>query len=208
MKNILFTIAILLCCTIGAQAKGQTTILCFGNSLTAGFGLQEQDAYPAQLQKKLLQTYKKEFNVINSGISGELSEEGLKRLPEILAKIPVLDYFILELGVNDAFQKKDINATKANLIKIIQLVQTTYPHCKIILSEVKLSNMLEPGYNSKFEAMYASIAAITKVTHQPSLMDGIPGNSQYNLDDGLHPNEKGTVLMMENVFKVLAPMIK
>lgn len=189
------------------QSKN-TTILCFGNSLTAGFGLEKQDAYPSQLQQKLKSVFKKDFTVINEGVSGELTSEGLTRLPEILVQLPLVDYFILELGVNDAFQKKDVNDIKNNLLKIISLVKTRYPHCKIILAEVKLTGMLEADYAAAFEAMYAEVANTAKVVHLKSMLDNIPADSTHNLDDGIHPNEKGTLLMMENVFKVIEPIIK
>ena len=208
MRNILFTITLLFCCIMNGQAKDKTTILCFGNSLTAGFGLPQEDAYPAQLQKKLQLTYKKEFHVINSGVSGELSVEGLKRLPAVLSKISSLDYFILELGVNDAIQKKNIPAVKANLLQIIHLVKTKFPSCKIILAEVKLKGLIETNYAVQFETMYFDIASTTKITHLQSFMEGVSGNTKYTLDDGLHPNEAGSIVMMENVFKVLQSIMK
>jgi acyl-CoA thioesterase-1 len=182
-----------------------TTILFFGDSLTAGFGLPTPTlAFPNQMEKELNKTSKR-VNVINSGLSGETSAGGLSRLDWVLRK--PIDVFVLELGGNDGLRGLPLDQTKKNLQEIIDKVRTKYPSSKIILAGMMVPPNMGPTYSAGFKQLYPDLAAKNKCHLIPFLLEGVGGNEKLNQSDGIHPNEEGHKIIAKNLAKFFEKII-
>jgi acyl-CoA thioesterase I len=181
------------------------TIMCFGNSLTAGYGVDVNEAYPALLQKKI-DSLGLKYKVINAGLSGETSAGGINRVDWVL-KQPV-DIFILELGANDGLRGINIKVTKQNLQQIIDEVRKKSPGAIIVLAGMKLPTSMGGAYNKQFEKIFPELAEKNNIALIPFLLDKVGGESKYNQGDGLHPTAEGYKIVTENVWKVLKDLVK
>ncbi|MBE7411667.1 MAG: arylesterase [Leptospiraceae bacterium] len=182
------------------------TILFFGDSLTAGMGLDSQeDSFVGIIQKKL---DKEDFRyiAINSGLSGDTTSGGISRLDWALSKKP--DIFVLELGANDSMRGISPSQIKSNLIQIIQMVKRRYPDCKILLLGMKTFPNLGPIYARKFEKIFPEIQIEENIILVPFLLEKIAGENSLNQLDGIHPTEEGHKIMADTVYKYLRPMLK
>jgi acyl-CoA thioesterase-1 len=178
-------------------------IVAFGNSLTAGFGADPGKSYPDFLQQELdRRGYK--YNVINAGVSGETSSDGLERLNDVLALKP--EIVILELGANDGLRGLPVTSTEANLDRIIFGLQQQ--KIRVALAAMDLPRNYGMEYISQFSGMYANIARQYKVTKIPFMLAGVAGNPKLMQNDGLHPNAAGNAIVAATVFKYLAPELK
>ncbi len=178
----------------------QKRIVCFGNSLTAGYGLEESQAYPALLQKRI-DSLGLAYEVVNAGLSGETSSGGVNRIDWILGQ-PV-DIFILELGANDALRGLDLNRTRQNLQGIVDKVLATYPDAVIIIAGMKAPPNMGIAYTDNFADVFTDLARENDLELIPFLLEGVAANSSLNLEDGIHPNVQGQRLVMENIWSVL-----
>ena len=178
-------------------------IVAFGNSLTAGFGVQPDDAYPAQLQRRL-DAHGYDYRVINAGVSGDTSAGGLRRVSWILNSKPEL--VILELGANDGLRGLSVDQTKSNLSQIIQRLQQA--GATVILAGMKLPPNYGRDYTTRFEAIYPALADEYRLPLIPFFLEGVGGSSTLNQADGLHPTRKGYELVVEHVLKVLNPLLQ
>lgn len=179
-------------------------IVFFGNSLTAAFGLNPQDGFTAIIQRKLVQK-DASFKVINAGISGDTAKEGKERVHWVLQQR--IDYFVLELGLNDVFQGATVDELYQDLAAIIQKVQKEAPETIILLAELELPASLPAELRSDFNATYARLAEAHKITLIPGFLEGVLDVPSLNLPDGLHPNGEGQILMAEQVWQVLEPLL-
>ncbi|MBX2875029.1 MAG: arylesterase [Saprospiraceae bacterium] len=179
-------------------------IVFFGNSLTAAFGLDPQDGFTALIQRKLAQK-DASFKVINAGISGDTAKEGKERVHWVLQQR--IDYFILELGLNDIFQGASTDQLYQDLSAIIQKVQAEAPETAILLTELELPAALSAETRTDFKALYPRLAKAHDITLIPGFLEGVLDKPSLNLPDGLHPNAEGQVLMAEQVWRVLEPML-
>jgi acyl-CoA thioesterase-1 len=182
-----------------------TTILCFGNSITAGYNMDPEYAYPALLEK-ILNDEGYDAEVINAGLSGETSAGGLERISWILRQ-PV-DIFILELGGNDGLRGLPLNQTKENLQGIIDRVKTKYPDARIVIAGMMVPPNMGERYGNEFLRLYPELARENHASLIPFLLEGVGGDPALNMPDGIHPNAAGHEIVAKNVLKVIKPLLK
>lgn len=179
-------------------------ILFYGDSLTAGYGLSTEEAFPAVIEKKLAQKGKP-VRVVNAGLSGETSAGGLNRLDWVL-KQPV-DVFVLELGANDGLRGLPLDQTQKNLQLIIDKVVAKYPKAKIVIAGMLVPPNMGPDYTASFRKIFPELAKKNKATLIPFLLQDVAGNEKLNIADGIHPNVEGHKIVAENVLKVIEPLL-
>ncbi|MFL0684620.1 MAG: arylesterase [Algoriphagus aquaeductus] len=183
--------------TAVSQKSEQKLVLFFGNSLTAGYGIDPEDAFPGLVQARL-DSLGKEFKVINGGLSGETTAGGLSRLDWFLEEEPYI--FVLELGGNDGLRGILPSESKNNLLAIIDKVKSKYPNTKIILAGMQIPPNMGQEYTDEFKAIYPAVAAEKNVTLIPFLLEGVAGNPELNLPDGIHPTEEGHQIVFGTVW--------
>ena len=176
------------------------TIVFFGNSITAGYGLELSQAFPALIQKKI-DSLNLPYKVINAGVSGETSSGGYTRIDWIL-KQPV-DIFVLELGGNDGLRGIPLTETKKNLQLIIDKVKAKYPQAKIILAGMEIPPNMGPAYTAEFRSIFPELAKKNNVGLIPFILKGVGGEPKLNLEDGIHPTAEGHEILAENVWEEL-----
>lgn len=179
-------------------------ILFFGNSLTAGYGIEEEDAFPALIQKKI-DSLTLDYRVINGGLSGETTASGSNRVNWFLEDKP--DIFVLELGANDGLRGIPLDETKKNLELIIDKVKEKYPETEVLLAGMQIPPNMGQEYTTSFRQMYTEIANEKDVSLIPFLLEGVAGDPSLNLPDGIHPTEEGHKIVAENVWKNIAPLL-
>jgi acyl-CoA thioesterase-1 len=177
------------------------TILFFGNSLTAGYGIDPEESFAGRIQTRL-DSLKKEFRVINGGLSGETTAGGLSRLDWFLEEEPYL--FVLELGGNDGLRGIALTETKKNLLAIVDKVQAKYPNTKIILAGMQIPPNMGQEYTEEFKAIYPAVAKEKNIELIPFLLEGVAGNPDLNLPDGIHPTAEGHRLVMETLWPYIS----
>lgn len=182
------------------EKNDEKIILFFGNSLTAGYGIEQDLAFPGLVQDRL-DSLGKNYKVINGGLSGETTAGGVGRIDWFLEDEPAI--FILELGGNDGLRGIQLSETKKNLITIIDKVQTKYPETKIILAGMQIPPNMGPEYSQEFQSIYPEVAKEKDVTLIPFLLQNVGGIKELNLPDGIHPTEEGHQLVFANVWEYL-----
>lgn len=181
-------------------------ILFFGNSLTAGSGVEQSEAFPALIGERI-DSLGLPYEVINAGLSGETSAGGLNRIDWILKQQSVA-IFVLELGANDGLRGTDPDATHKNLQGIIDKVRGAYPNCRIIIAGMKVPPNMGRDYAREFESVFPELARENDAALIPFLLKDVGGNPELMQDDGLHPTAKGHKLVARNVWKVLKEHLK
>jgi acyl-CoA thioesterase-1 len=171
------------------------TIVCVGNSLTAGYGIAAEQGYPAQLAKKI-EAADLGFQVINAGVSGETSSGTLSRTNWILTLQP--DIIILEIGANDGLRGIAPALIKRNIREIIRRLQEK--KIIIILAGMQMVTNLGPAYTSAFNAVYEDIAREAGVLFMPFFLQGVAADPALNIGDGIHPNPQGYAIIVDNLF--------
>ena len=186
------------------KSNDQKTILFFGDSLTAGYGLSKDQAFPAIVGEKLNAGDEK-FKVINAGLSGETTAGGLNRIDWILRE-PV-DIFVLELGANDGLRGLPLEQTRDNLQKIIDKVKAKNPEVKVVIAGMMVPPNLGNDYTSEFQKIFPEIAKKNNAVLIPFLLAGVAGDENLNLTDGIHPNPTGHRVVAENVLDALKAIL-
>lgn len=181
------------------------TILFFGDSLTAGYGLTSAQAYPALIQQKL-QDEGYAYTVINAGINGDTTSSGLYRVDRWLSG-PV-DIFVLALGANDGLRGIPVRETSQNLQQIIDKVKQKQPAAQIVLSGMEIPDIVPGRYAAEFRALFRELAIKNNVAFVPFLLEGVAGIRHLNLPDGVHPNAEGQKLLGRHTWKVLEGLLK
>lgn len=179
-------------------------ILFFGNSLTAGFGLDESEAFPALIQQRL-DSLRLPYTAINAGLSGETSSGGNNRIEWVLRQ--KVDVFVLELGANDMLRGLNITETESNLRGILDKVKLSNPNVKIIIAGMQAPPNMGADYSRKFAAIYPKLAKDYDAVLIPFLLENVATKSDLNLSDGKHPNAEGQKYVCENVWKALQKVI-
>ena len=177
-------------------------IVAFGDSLTAGFGVAPENAYPARLQRRLDEQGVR-YRVINAGVSGDTTAGGLRRVEWVLKSRP--EVVILELGANDGLRGLNLEQTKANLERIIQRCQQA--SVDVVLAGMKLPPNYGADYIKRFEAMYPALAKQYRLTLIPFFLDGVAGSSSLNQADGIHPTSEGYRIIADKVFQTVKPLL-
>ena len=186
------------------SAKPTKTIVFFGNSLTAGYGLSPSEAFPALIQQKI-DSMGLPYKVINAGVSGETSSGGDSRIDWILRQ-PV-DVFVLELGANDGLRGIPLDQTKKNLQSILDKVKKKYPGCKLFIAGMEIPPNMGQDYTSRFRNMYKELAESGQVTLIPFILEGVGGVEELNLPDGIHPTAEGHKIVAGNIWKELKEVL-
>ena len=202
--NRLFILAVLWLAAIPARAE-MPTILVFGDSISAGYGLPRvEQGWVTLLQAKLM----KEgygYEVVNASVSGETTAGGLGRLPRALS-LHHPSIVILELGGNDGLRALPIAPMRANLARMAEL--STAAGAKIVLVGMRIPPNYGPQYTEQFSRVYAQIAHDDHLALVPFLLDGVALTPTLMQDDGIHPNGAGQPRLLENVWPALAPLLK
>lgn len=180
-------------------------IVFFGNSLTAGYGLDLSEAYPALIQAKI-DSLKLPYRVINAGLSGETTAGGNSRIDWIL-KQPV-HVFVLELGGNDGLRGIPLEETEKNLQKIINKVKEKYPDVKLMLAGMRVPPNMGKKYSEHFHRIFEKLANSNKIAFLPFLLEGVGGEPELNQADGIHPTAEGQKIVAENVWAVLKELLE
>jgi acyl-CoA thioesterase-1 len=183
-----------------SPATAEKTILFFGNSLTAGYGIEQDDAFSGLTQARI-DSLGLNYRVINGGLSGETTAGGLSRLDWFLEDEPAI--FVLELGGNDGLRGILPSESKKNLLAIIDKVRAKYPDTKIILAGMQIPPNMGQEYTDEFKGIYPEVAAEKNVTLIPFLLEGVAGNPDLNLPDGIHPTEAGHKIVAETIWITL-----
>ncbi|NER12903.1 arylesterase [Leptobacterium flavescens] len=180
------------------------TILFFGDSLTAGFGLEVDEAFPALIQSKL-DSLQLSYTVINSGLSGETTAGGRNRLNWVLNQ--KVDVFVLELGANDGLRGIPLQETRNNLQAIIDQVWQKSPETVIVLAGMQLPPNMGQDYTSEFRTIFPELAEKNEIPLIPFLLKDVGGIPELNQEDGIHPTVEGQKIVANNVWEVLGPIV-
>ena len=188
--------------TSDRSGSGRPKIVALGDSLTAGLGLVESQAYPALLQKRIdAEGYP--FEVVNAGVSGDTSAGGVRRLDWALeGDVRVL---ILALGANDGLRGLPVGEMKKNLEDIIERGKER--NIVVILAGMEAPPNYGPDYTSSFRHAYQELAREHDVIFLPFLLENVAGNPTLNQGDGIHPNARGAEIIAEGMWKVLRPVL-
>ena len=182
------------------------TIVFFGDSLTAGYGLEDSnDAYPSIIQSKI-DSLGLNYKVVNSGVSGETTSGGKSRIGWVLNQ--EVDVFVLELGANDGLRGITLSETRQNLQVIIDSVKQKFPDSTIILAGMQLPPNLGQDYTTEFRNIFNELAEQNSLAIIPFLLKDVGGIPELNLEDGIHPNEEGQKIVANNVWEVLSKFVK
>ena len=180
-------------------------VLFLGTSLTAGMGLSPEQAYPALIQA-MIDSAGLGFRVVNAGVSGETSAGGLRRIDWLLRQ-PVA-VLVVELGANDMLRGQNIAAMRANLQEIIDRTRVVHPGARIVIAGMQAAPNLGEPYVGEFAATFVELAEENDAALIPFLLDGVAGIPELNQPDGNHPTAEGQVIVAENVWVVLEPLLR
>lgn len=186
---------------VSAEKKN---IVFFGNSLTAAYGLDLSEGFPAVIQQKL-DSLQYPYKAVNAGLSGETTAGGKSRIDWILQQ-PV-HIFVLELGGNDGLRGIALKETSQNLQAIIDKVKAKYPNVKILLAGMRVPPNLGKKYADEFQQVYKTIAEKNKIAFLPFLLEGVGGEEKLNQADGIHPTAEGQKIVANNVWEVLKGLL-
>ncbi len=187
------------------EEKPKKTILFFGNSITAGYQLDMDEAFPALIQNRL-DSLEFNYQVINAGLSGETTAGGMSRIEWVLNTVP--DVFVLELGANDGLRGLPLDASRKNLQDIVDAVKKANPEVKIILAGMQVPPNLGQDYTQAFREIFPELAKSNSATLIPFILEGVAGNPELNLSDGIHPTPEGHMILAETVWKYLEPLLE
>src|SRR5687767_3515782 len=188
-----------------ARADTRRVIVFVGTSLTAGYGVGADLAFPAVIQQKI-DSAGLPFRVVNAGISGETSAGGLRRIDWSL-QLP-LDVLVLELGANDGLRGIDPAEMRRNLDAILKRTRERYPSAAIVLTGMEAPPNLGDVYTSRFRRAFTDLAREHGALLVPFLLEGVAAQPGFNIEDGIHPNLHGHRIIAENVWRVLGPLLR
>ena len=183
-------------------ADTRPVIAAFGDSLSAGLGLDPGQSYPDRLQR-LIDVAGYRYRVVNLGVSGDTTTDGLERISTVLAVHPAI--VILEFGANDGLRGQPVALVKQNLAAIIDALQSA--GAKVVLAGMTLPRNYGPEYIHSFEQIYSELADKYKIVRIPFLLEGVGGNARLTQSDGLHPTAEGAAIVAETAMKYIQPLL-
>ncbi len=200
----LITFVVVLAASTPALIFADTKVLVLGDSLTAGYGLEKEQAFPYLVNERLQSLGYLDIEVINAGFSGSTTASAVSRMRWYLKTKP--DILILELGANDGLRGHPIKSIRKNLEDVIELSKSK--GIKVLLAGMKIPRNYGKEYTQQFEGLYYSLAKDYEIPLIPFLLEGVAANPDLNLADGIHPNAKGHEIIAETVLTALIPIIK
>ncbi len=219
LYGLLFLIAILSACGNGENKKADNesadslnvsklpakkSILVFGNSLTAGLGVEPDEAFPALIGNKI-DSLNLPYEVVNAGLSGETTAAGKERINWLLKQ--KVDVFVLELGANDGLRGIPLTETRKNLQSIIDQVKAKYPDAKLVMTGMEVPPNMGSKYASEFRVIFPELAKKNNMALVPFLLDKVGGVPELNQSDGIHPTPEGHKILADNVWVVLKELL-
>lgn len=180
-------------------------VMFFGNSITAGLGIDPGQAFPALIEKKM-SSLGWRYRVTNAGLSGETSAGGLRRLDWVLQRR--VDVLVVELGANDGLRGLSLEMTESNLQAIIDKARQKNPHIVVVLAAMEIPPNMGQDYTARFRRLFSTLAAKNKCPLIPFLLEGVGDRPELNQADGLHPTADGHVIIAETVWKTLKPILE
>jgi acyl-CoA thioesterase-1 len=181
------------------------TVVVLGDSLSAGLGIEPAQAFPALLQAKM-DAAGWNCAVVNAGVSGDTSADGLARIDWLLRRR--IDVLILELGGNDGLRGLPVSATKTNLQAVIDRTKRQYPQAQFIVAGMQMPPNMGEEYTAAFRSVFPELAATNHAALIPFLLEGVAGKPELNQEDRIHPTAEGHKIVAENVWKVLKPVLE
>jgi acyl-CoA thioesterase-1 len=188
-----------------APAGGARAVLFLGTSLTAGLGLEPEQAFPALIQTKIDEAGLP-WRVVNAGVSGETSAGALRRLDWLLQQ--PFDVLVLETGANDMLRGTDLDSLEANIQAIVDRVRAARPQARIVLVGLRAPPNLGLQYAARFRGLFPELAERNDLPLVPFLLEGVGGHADLNQEDSIHPNAEGQKRLAENVWKVLEGVLR
>ncbi|APS40291.1 MULTISPECIES: arylesterase [unclassified Salegentibacter] len=188
-----------------AEVSEKNVILFFGNSLTAGMGLEASEAFPALIQNRL-DSLNYNYEVVNAGLSGETTASGKNRINWVLNQD--VDIFVLELGANDGLRGIPIAETRRNLQDIIDTVKEKNPDTKIVLAGMQIPPNMGEEYTTDFRNIFPELAEGNNLQLIPFLLEGVAGDAELNQQDGIHPTAEGYKIVADNVWSILKDVVE
>lgn len=179
-------------------------VLFFGTSLTAGYGLNPDEAFPALIEQKA-RAEGLPIKAVNAGLSGETTAGALRRIDWVL-RTPA-DLVVIEAGANDALRGLSTTAAKTNLEQLIAAVRQRQPQARIALIQMEAPPNYGASYTTSFRKIYSDVAAKERLPLLPFLLSGVAGIARLNQADGVHPNVTGEKIVADNVWKALKPLV-
>ncbi len=180
-------------------------ILFFGNSLTAGMGLDPNEAFPSLIQVKI-DSLQLPYKVVNAGLSGETTASGKNRISWVLNTD--IDVFVLELGANDGLRGIPLKETRTNLQDIIDVVQHKNPNTTIILAGMQIPPNMGQEYTTEFKGIFPELAQKNNIGLIPFLLEDVAGNPDLNQADGIHPTAEGQKIIANNIWPIIVDATK
>jgi len=204
MKTRLFCLFLALS-LLSVPAAEPKRILVLGDSIAAGYGLDQEEAFPALINEKIQQAGL-HYTVVNAGVSGDTTAGGLRRIGWLLRQ-PV-EILILELGGNDGLRGISPEETEKNLSGIIDKVREKYPAAQIVLTGMQMPENMGVEYSVKFRELFGRVAKEKKAALVPFLLEGVGGKAELNQPDRIHPTAEGHRIVAENLWKTLRPLLQ
>lgn len=202
--HLIATYTLLIITNVALAEPKTKRILFLGDSLTAGYGIEPSQAYPA-LIANMIEKQGLEYKVTPAGLSGETSAGGLRRASWVM-QAPV-DILVLALGANDGLRGINLSDTKKNLQGIVNFSKEKFPNIKIVIAGMQMPPNLGEAYTQEFRSMYPDLAANNDATLIPFLLEGVAGNPELNITDGIHPNPAGHKIVAQTVWSALEPLL-
>jgi len=188
--------------TVQAQNK---RVLFYGDSITAGYGLDKEQAFPALLQDKA-DSLEKDWTILNGGLSGETSAGGLRRINWVIQQ--PIDVFILELGGNDGLRGMSTDDSYVNLSKILDTVKAKYPQAKLVVAGMQMPPNMGERYAKAFSGMYPKLAKAYDAYLIPFILEDVGGIKDLNQADGIHPTAEGHQIIADNLWEDLIKILR
>ena len=200
----LLVAALLALIVVAPPAAGaERVIVVLGDSLTAGFGLTPDEAFPAVLEQKLRREGYA-YRVVNAGVSGDTTAAGLRRVDWVLRSRPAIA--IVALGANDGLRHQSVTTMRENLVKIVRRLRAA--GVGVLLTGMRVPSNYGPDYTRAFAAVFPAVARATGAPLAPFLLDGVAGDARLNQPDGIHPTAEGQRIIADRLWPYLEPLLR
>lgn len=198
-------VGVLLAASLVQAEQEPRTILFLGDSLAAGYGLAQEQSFPALIGDRLRERGLP-YEVLNAGVPGDTSAGGLRRIDWLLRR--PIDILFLELGANDMLRGLPLDTTRTNLQAIIDKARAANPAVKVVVAGMLAPPNMGPDYGTEFRRLFPSLAEANDAILMPFLLQNVAARPELNLADGIHPNVEGQRIVADDVWAVLEPLLE